>query len=35
LVEKIIEVGTDDVIDMDDYDEIAAVIPMRLARGLR
>jgi hypothetical protein len=35
LVEKIIEVGTDDVIDMDDYAEIASVIPIRLARGLR
>ena len=35
LVEKIVEVGTDDVIDMDDYEEIAAVVPIRLARGLR
>ena len=35
LVEKIIEVGVDDVIDMDDYDEIASVVPIRLASRLR
>lgn len=35
LVEKLIEVGVDDVIDMDNYSEIASVIPIRLARGLR
>jgi len=35
VVEKIIEVGVDDVIDMDDYDEIASVVPMRLASRLR
>jgi hypothetical protein len=35
LVEKIVEVGTDDVIDMDDYEEIASVVPIRLASRLR
>jgi hypothetical protein len=35
LVEKIVEVGTDDVIDMDDYEEIASVVPIRLATRLR
>jgi hypothetical protein len=35
VVEKIIEVGVDDVIDMDDYAEIASVVPMRLASRLR
>ena len=35
VVEKLIEVGVDDVIDMDDYAEIAAVVPARLASRLR
>ena len=35
VVEKLIEVGVDDVIDMDDYAEIAAVVPVRLATRLR
>lgn len=35
VVEKIIESGTDDVIDMDDYADIAAVVPMRLASRIR
>lgn len=35
VVEKIIESGTDDVIDMDDYADIAAVVPQRLASRIR
>ena len=36
VVEKIIEVGADqDAIDMDDYEEIASVVPKRMAMAQR
>lgn len=36
VVEKLVEVGFDcNTIDMDDYDEIAAVVPKRLAMAQR
>jgi hypothetical protein len=36
VVEKIIEVGADnDAIDMDDYDDIAAVVPKRVMMAQR
>lgn len=36
VVEKLIEVGSDcDAIDMDDYEEIASVVPKRMAMAQR